>query len=786
MHSVKISPKVALVLLVALAAILRFYRLSDLPPGFYFDQAFNAFDVLRLLNGHFAIFFPANTGEEPLFFYLLMVAVALFGPTAIALKITSVVVSLATIPLIYGFSRYLFRSTRIALLTTLLTVVSFWHIYYSRLGLRIILELAFTLTTYWYFWRALNHRRRRDYLMAGFSLALALYTYPTARLIPLALIILTAWFAWQDRARFRQYVGGLVLCGLLSAVLLLPLEIYFILNPDQFFSHVFQVSVASPDAPQSSLGGYVLGNAIKVARMWFVEGDRSAIRNLPGRPIFDVFAAALFAVGLVVVTVVLLRRRSSPFERSRAFFLLVWIGVSLVATLLSDEAPNFLRAFPALPAVLLLPALAIDVLYRQSPPRLRAVGATVFAAMLLASAFLNLRDYFVSFPAFPGLYYAFEEDKIELADWINRKAAENHIYLAPLWYHHGTISLLTRNTPLKSFDSRDTIVLPSGSDGKDALFLFPLEQEKRVETMAERLGRTGTRSDLIGANGAPLVLVYRIPASQLPSREDPLASLARTGSYARPSQLVNRSWEHQIELLGYTIEPAGQGRKPAVILFLRALQPLQNNYSFSIKARDARHRVWGQEDKYPGDNSYPTSHWDSGEIVIERFYPGLEPCAPGGDYGLTVEAYDPSSQEVLAVDGETDKAISLGSSHAEESGGNRMDDLSPTAPVDLAVGPQLRLFGMDPAPRELRAGEPFSLTLYWAGVGNGQQHGSIRVHLRDSAGADFALADRDLMLPAAGRGLCTLFDVKSPDRLAPGAATLLVNATAIDSITVSR
>ena len=115
--------------IVALAAFFRLFRLDTLPPGFSFDQAFNGFDVLRLLQGQFAIFFPANTGREPFYFYLLMTGVALFGPTSFALRITSAIIGVATIPLIYGFTRSFFRSPRIALLAALFSAISFWHIF---------------------------------------------------------------------------------------------------------------------------------------------------------------------------------------------------------------------------------------------------------------------------------------------------------------------------------------------------------------------------------------------------------------------------------------------------------------------------------------------------------------------------------------------------------------------------------------------------------------------------------------------------------------------------------
>ena len=50
--------------LVVIAAIFRLWRLDDVPPGFQFDEAYNASDALRVLAGEHPLFFEANGGRE--------------------------------------------------------------------------------------------------------------------------------------------------------------------------------------------------------------------------------------------------------------------------------------------------------------------------------------------------------------------------------------------------------------------------------------------------------------------------------------------------------------------------------------------------------------------------------------------------------------------------------------------------------------------------------------------------------------------------------------------------
>ena len=78
------------IFLVALA--LRTYRLQEWPPGLFNDEAANGLDGLAVLRGERPLFFPRNTGREPLFLYLQAGMMALLGPTPYALRLTAAIV----------------------------------------------------------------------------------------------------------------------------------------------------------------------------------------------------------------------------------------------------------------------------------------------------------------------------------------------------------------------------------------------------------------------------------------------------------------------------------------------------------------------------------------------------------------------------------------------------------------------------------------------------------------------------------------------------------------------
>ncbi len=810
--------KVILAAILALGVFLRFYRLDDVPPGFQFDQAFYVFDAIFLLRGNFFIFFRDPGRSEPLFQYLLMPFVSLFGgDTPLGPKVTAGIIGVLTIFLIYGITRALFTSSPakrgrtevgvgVAVLAAFFAAISFWHIFYCRYGERIPLTLFFATLALWFFWRAIMVKSSkfqvsdftppvprpslhawRNYILTGLFTGLTLYTYPSGRVVPIALIILTAYVALTDRACAAYYLKGLVLAGTIAAIVFLPLGVYYLQHPIDFISHASDVSIFVPHGEISGNLPLELGkNVLKILGMFFVVGDSGVLRNLPYLPVFDPFVGALFVVGVMVWLAELFSPRTTRVNRLRAVFLAVWLGLALGLSFVSDDAPNNGRILIGLPVVMILPAWgAVAIWERLQSPMMRRAAMVALSAVVVISATLVYRDTFIVWANDPGTYYAFDTDKVELSKWINQNARTPHLYLAPVVYQVGTVSLLTRNAPLKSFDSRDTIVLPSRADGKDALFMFPPEQEKRLQTMAARLGALGARTDVAGANEAKLAFAYRVPAQNLPDPRDPLAALARGGDFVNPQKTTRAVWNDSFALIGYTIDAVDAAKRNLeVTLFFHALEPMDADYTFSVKARDAKDRVWGQEDKQAGSNSYPTSLWSAGDVIVEKFYPGLNACAPAGDFRVSVEAYNPKTMQVLALTERDGNSVELGNTRADASPSNRVEDLEPEQTLNAKIGEGLQLMGITLSPDEARAGDEFSLSLFWRGIGAGSTE-SVSVRMK-SAAQESALLDAPIKIPAEGRGTCSFFDLRVPVNFPAGAATLWVNGFKMGEMKVVR
>jgi len=129
-----------LVGIVLLAIVLRLFRLHLVPAGFDTDEAFNMFDALRILKGARPVFLPDNAGREALYSYLQAGLVALLGPRVLALRLSSALVGIVTVPAAYLLVRRLPfpRPRLLGLLTASLLAMSLYHLVFSRYGIRSI------------------------------------------------------------------------------------------------------------------------------------------------------------------------------------------------------------------------------------------------------------------------------------------------------------------------------------------------------------------------------------------------------------------------------------------------------------------------------------------------------------------------------------------------------------------------------------------------------------------------------------------------------------------------
>jgi 4-amino-4-deoxy-L-arabinose transferase-like glycosyltransferase len=154
-RTVVIRDVLILLTLVGIAAALRLYRLDSLPPGFDVDEAYNMLDALDIVRGKHPVFLPANAGREALYSYLQAFMVLILGKQVFALRLTSALIGIVTVGATYVLVSNLpvCRVRALALLTALLLALSFYHLTFSRYGIRSIMTPLVECLAFYAYWR---------------------------------------------------------------------------------------------------------------------------------------------------------------------------------------------------------------------------------------------------------------------------------------------------------------------------------------------------------------------------------------------------------------------------------------------------------------------------------------------------------------------------------------------------------------------------------------------------------------------------------------------------------
>lgn len=321
-------------MILAVLALAFGVRLISINQSFWLDEAINVVYAKQLSFWQFVSSYPIGDFHPPGWFAILWVTTHIFGSSEISARFPSLLLSVATVYLIYLIGKQLFNK-RVGLISALLLSISPLHIYYSQEArMYALAAFAVSLSTYFLI-KLASDIRLKNFLTYGISLGFVFYSdYLAYLILPVHLI----YFFIFRRNAFLKYLASFA--G--SLILGLPLIPLFI---KQLATGV-QTAAALP-----GWAGVVGGSGIK-------DGLLLPVKILIGRVSIDnnlVYLFVVLAISLPYLMVLTKVRKLND----KFFLLTLWLALPPTsAFLISFFVPVFayFRVLFILPAFYLLVA----------------------------------------------------------------------------------------------------------------------------------------------------------------------------------------------------------------------------------------------------------------------------------------------------------------------------------------------------------------------------------------------------------------------------------------------
>jgi 4-amino-4-deoxy-L-arabinose transferase-like glycosyltransferase len=197
------SVKIAFLIIILLAAFLRIYKLSEVPPSLNWDEADNGYNAWTIANygrDEWGEFFPLTftafrDDRHPVLIYSTAGIVKILGLSEFSTRLPIALYGVFCVAVIFFLARVMFKSNLVGLLAALVLAISPYHIYFSHYSQESNTALFFFLVGLLFFYLGINGRPKL-LIFSAIGFGLSLFGYHSAKIVvpPVMLLLLVLYF----------------------------------------------------------------------------------------------------------------------------------------------------------------------------------------------------------------------------------------------------------------------------------------------------------------------------------------------------------------------------------------------------------------------------------------------------------------------------------------------------------------------------------------------------------------------------------------------------------------
>jgi hypothetical protein len=449
---------IALFTIFIVGLLLRLTGQSRFSPSLNWDEAslgYNAYSLLKSGADEWGVLLPSifrayGDFKLPLYIYLSILPIKLFGLNIFSVRFTSEIAGSLLILTTYLIARRLKANNSIALLAALLVAIEPWTLFISKIALEanlatLILSLGMVLLL------------RRRIFLAMLFFGLSVWTYNSLRIFtPLFLFSIGFYYhrsviAWA-RFHFKVFLGSLFVTLLLIGTMAYQLFFGPGLARFNWISLIDSGAITRIENLRSTSSlplpwvrlrynrpVYFISEFSKnyfrhfLPNFLFINGGSQYQFNIPGVGLLYRINLPFFYLGLVMVLIK--RHKYTPL-------LLFWLVLYPIAGSITRDSPHTLRAIPFLPLPMILSASGLVTTFSWLKKYWWLFGVAYFS--FLAQSFHQY--YFITGPMYRAKYsQSWQYGHAQLVDYlkavygkydrivITKKYGEPHEFILLNW-----------------------------------------------------------------------------------------------------------------------------------------------------------------------------------------------------------------------------------------------------------------------------------------------------------------------------------------------------------------
>jgi len=403
-------PYLILISIFLLAGLLRFYDISNNPPGLYIDEIAignNAYSILKTGKDEYGINFPLffksyGDYKVPAYIYIVSGSMAFFGKNEFAIRFPSALAGTFSIIILYFILKELLKLDDkkssdkkykyLPILAAFLLTISPWHLQFSRGGFEVNFAVfLFLLASL----LAVLYLRKKNFIFistAYFFYILTIYTYDSYRaLAPLVLTILTFLILWK----IPKHRINVIMLGVLSFLLFFPIfQFSFTANGMARFS---QTSAFVEYSASGILEKILIYPMVFIKNYFtyfsldylFNFGDGIGRHQIPGFGLLFSWQLPFIIIGLYKL-----------FKEKKSYLTYFILGILLLSPVpgsFARPSPHTLRNLLSVVSFITLSSIGIIIFYDKI--KIWKKPAMFLLSMIVIYYFLSyLHSYYVHYP----------------------------------------------------------------------------------------------------------------------------------------------------------------------------------------------------------------------------------------------------------------------------------------------------------------------------------------------------------------------------------------------------